>query len=542
MLRRMLAIFALLGLCACGARMAETRNPNAIICAWIAGPEGFDPFATIGSAATMAEDLIYTPLIDIGPNLLPSWRTSLAYRVDVSDGGTRYLLHLRHGVRWSDGTPFTAKDVAFTIQLGTNPGLLHGVSADFALMRSVRAIGRHTVEVRLARPSPPFLVNALGEIRPLPEHLLDRYPPDTQREAAFINTDAPFSQHPVVSGPWRIVRNVPEAYLILAPNPSYWGPKPRIQEVVFRVYPEQDSLFAAVAAGEVDVTDIPPNLWRVRDRLRGNHRFISWPWNVTFILLPNYRDPSISWIRDPRIKRAMTYAIDRSFIVTHIMSGQADVLNGPVPTFSPYYNRALPRYSYDPQKARALLDAAGWRMHGGVRMKDGRALRITLKTGGATDAVASDVAELIQANLKAVGIDCRLENEELQTFFSDVSASRFQLALRGNILSPYPDDYKWYDSSQTRANGGYNFGFYSNPRIDAAIESARTAPSVAASRADLNRYQRLAARDLPAIYLFSNRLGAVVPRYLRGYELDPDAPAALPMGLQFWKLTRPARE
>jgi len=538
-LRRMLATFALLVACSCGARTAETRNTNAVICAWIAGPDGFDPFATIGSAATMAEDLIYTPLIDIGPNLLPSWRTSLAYRVDVSDGGTRYVLHLRHGVRWSDGTPLTAKDVAFTIRLGTNPGLLHGVSADFALMRSVLAIGRHTVEVRLARPSPPFLVNALGEIKPLPERLLGRYPPDTQREAAFVNTDTAFSQHPVVSGPWRIVRNVPDAYLILAPNPSYWGPKPYIQEMVFRVYPEQDSLFAAVAAGEVDVTDIPPNLWRVRDRLPGNHRFISWPWNVTFILLPNYRDPAISWIRDPRIKRAMMYAIDRSFIVTHIMSGQADVLNGPIPTFSPYYDKALPRYSYDPQKARALLDAAGWRMHGDGRMKDGRVLRITLKTGGATDAVANDVAELIQANFKAVGVDCRLENEELQTFFSDVNASRFQLALRGNILSPYPDDYKWYDSAQTRANGGYNFGFYRNARVDAAIESARTAPSLPASRTDLDRYQQLAARDLPALYLFSNRLGAVVPSHLTGYELDPDAPAALPMGLQFWKLTRP---
>ncbi|MHB8146707.1 MAG: ABC transporter substrate-binding protein [Vulcanimicrobiaceae bacterium] len=534
----MLAIFALLGLCACGAREAETRNPNAIICAWIAGPDGFDPFATIGSAATMAEDLVYTPLIDIGPNLLPSWRTSLAYRVDISDGGTRYLMHLRHGVRWSDGMPLTAADVVFTMRLGTNPGLLHGVSADFTLMRSVRAIGRHTVEVRLTRPSPPFLVNALGETKPLPKHLLDRYPPDSQREAEFINTDTAFSQHPVVSGPWRIVRNVPEAYLILAPNPSYWGPKPHIQEMVFRVYPEQDSLYAAVAAGEVDVTDIPPNLWRVRGRLRGNHRFISWPWNVTFSLLPNYRDPSISWIRDRRIKQAMMYAIDRDFIVAHIMSGQADVLNGPVPTFSPYYDPAVQRYPYDPQKARALLAAAGWRMHGDVRTKDGRELRITLKTGGATDAVASDVAELIQADFKAVGIDCRLENEELQTFFSDVNASRFQLALRGNILSPYPDDYKWYDSSQTRANGGYNYSFYSNPQIDAAIESARTAPSLDASRADMNRYQRLAARDLPAIYLFSNRLGAVVPKNLTGYELDPDAPAALPMGLQFWRLTR----
>jgi peptide/nickel transport system substrate-binding protein len=305
--------------------------------------------------------------------------------------------------------------------------------------------------------------------------------------------------------------------------------------IAFRVYPQQDSLYAAVDAGEVDITDIPPNLWRVHGRLRGNHKFITWPWNVEFHLLPNYHDPGIPWIHDARVKQALMYAINRDFIVNGIMSRQADVVDGPIPHFSPYYDRSLHHYAYDPAKAGALLDAAGWHMRGGVRMKNGVAMRVTLKTGGATDAVASNIAELIQANLKAVGIDCVLENEEIQTFFADVHNSRFQLALHGAILLPYPDDYKWYDSSQTRANGGYNLGFYSNPQIDRALEDARTASSAAASRAALDRYQRVANADLPVIYLYSNRLAAVVPANLSGYDLDPTAPAALPMGLEFWQ-------
>ena len=215
------------------------------------------------------------------------------------------------------------------------------------------------------------------------------------------------------------------------------------------------------------------------------------------------------------------------------MSGQGDILNGPIPSFSPYYDRSLRTYAYDPAKARQLLDAAGWHMQGGVRTKDGVPMRVTLKTGGATDAVASNIAELIQAEFKAVGIGCTLDNEEIQTFFVDLHNSRFQLALRGIILPPYPDDYEFYYSKMTRANGGYNIGFYSNPQIDKAIVDARTAPSAALSRAALNRYQQLAAEDLPVIYLYSNRLGAVVPRNLTGYDLDPLAPAALPMGLQF---------
>jgi len=521
----------------CGARNAETRDPNVVVCAWIGGPDGFDPLVTVSSSAVMIDNLIYTPLVDMEttPNMLPHWPTSLAYRVDIGDAGTRYLLRLRRGVRWSDGTALTAKDVVFAVKLGRNRLLPRSFAGDFTLMRSVRAVDADTVEIRLSEPSPPFLENALGETSALPEHVLGRYPPESEQEAKFVIGDTAFSQHPTTSGPWRILRNVLESSLVIGPNPLYWGPKPKLDAIAFRVYPEQDSLYAAVDAGEIDVTGIPPNLWRVHGRLRGDHRFVTWPWNVAFALVPNYRDPAASWIANPALKRAMMYALDRRFITGGIMSGQADILNGPLPTFSPYYNQRLRTYAYDPAKARRLLDAAGWRVRGGVRMKDGRALRITLKTEGATDAVGSDVAELVQANLRAVGIDCVLENEELQTFFSDELASNFQLSLRGVILSPYPDDYKYFHSTQIRANGGFNEGFYGNPQIDRALENARTAASPRIARAALDRYQRLASENLPELYLYSVRLGAVVPKNLSGLSLTPLAPAALPMGLQFWQ-------
>ncbi len=534
-----LAAIAAMIFTGCGARTAETREPNMIVTAWIAGPDSFNPLTAVGSAARMANDLIYTPLVDIGPDLLPRRQTSLAYRIEITDGGKRYLLHLRRRVLWSDGVPLTARDVVFSLLLGDNPNLLNGYSADFKLMTSARALDPSTVEIRLSSPSPPFLENALGETLPLPAHVLDRYPPGSEAEAKFVNADADFAQNPVISGPWRIVRSVRDSYLVLGPNPRYWGPKPKLDAVAFRVYPQQDSLYAAVDAGEVDVTDIAPNLWRIHTRLRGDHTFITWPWNVTFLLLPNYHDRSIPWAHDPRVKQAMMYAIDRDFIKSGIMSGQADILNGPIPSFSPYYDSRVRTYHYNPARARAILDAAGWKLQGNVRVKDGRELRFTLKTGGATDAVASNIAELIQANLRAVGMNCTLENEELQTFFEDLHNSRFQVALRGIILPAYPDDYKSYDSKQTRAAGGYNIGFYSNPQIDRAIEAARSAPSPAVARRELDRYQELAALDLPVIYLYSVRLGAVVPSNLAGFDLDPLAPAALPMGLQFWHRVNP---
>ncbi|MBC5801611.1 MAG: peptide ABC transporter substrate-binding protein [Candidatus Eremiobacteraeota bacterium] len=535
MMRAVLAWIVICVLAGCGARQAETRDPNVVVCAWIAGPDGFDPLVTASSSAVMIDNLIYTPLVDMdtAPNMLPHWPTSLAYRVNVSELGTRYVLRLRRGVRWSDGAALTAKDVVFAVKLGRNRLMPRSFAGDFTLMRSVRALDAHTVEIRLAKPSPPFLENALGETFALPEHVLGRYPPETEREAKFVIGDTAFSQHPTISGPWRILRNLPESSLVIGPNPLYWGPKPKLDEIAFRVYPEQDSIYAAVDAGEVDVSDIPPNLWRIHGRLRGDHRFVTWPWNVAFALVPNYRQTA--WIGDPVVKRGMMYALDRRFITGGIMSGQADILNGPLPTFSPYYNKHVKTYAYDPAESRRLLDADGWRLRGGVRMKNGNALRITLKTEGATDAVGSDVAELVQANLRAVGIDCVLENEELQTFFSDELASNFQLALRGVILLPYPDDYKYVHSTQTRANGGFNEGFYRNRQIDRALETARTAPSPRIARPAQNRYQMLASEDLPELYLYSVRLGAVVPKNLTGLSLTPLAPAALPMGQQFWR-------
>ena len=531
-----MVVMSLALLPACGARNAETHDKDMIVAGWIAGPAGFNPLTAIGSAAHMANDQLYSVLVDVGPDLRPRWTTSFASKVDVTGGGRRYVLHLRPNGKWTDGQPVTSRDVVFSLLLGNNPGLVNGNSSDFNLMTSVRAIDRNTVELRLSKPSPPFLENALGETYTLPAHLLAKFPPLSPQEAAFVNADAQFAQHPVTDGPYRLLRNVPQAYTIIERNPTYWGPPAKTARFAFRVYPQQDSLYAAVDAGEVDVTDIPPNLWRVHERLRGDHKFINWPWNVTFLLLPNYRDPQIPWVHDPRVKQALMYAIDRRFITQGIMSGQADVLNGPVPSFSPHYDSKVQTYPYDPARARALLDAAGWRMQGGVRMKNGVRMRVTLKTGGATDAVASNIAELIQANLRSAGIDCVLENEEIQTFFEDLHASRFQLALRGIILLPYPDDFKFYHSTQTRANGGYNYGYFSNARIDSAIVDARTAPSLAASQAALDRYQELASRELPVLYLYSNRLGAVVPTRLTGYDLNPLAPAALPLGLQFWQM------
>ena len=532
-----LCVAALCILPSCSARLAETRNPNSIVAGWIADPDGFNPLTAINtSAGAMIDDLIYTRLVDIGPNLLPRFSTSLAERVRIDGGGRRYVLSLRRNARWADGTAVTADDVVFTIKAQNNTSVIESLASDFTLMRSVRALDRWTVEIDLSRPSPPFLPNALGETYPLPAHVLRKFREESTAEAQFLNTDSAFSQHPIGDGAFRITRHVRDSYIVLEPNPLYWGPKPRLSQLAFRVYPQQDSLYAAVDAGEVDVTDIPPNLWRIHTRLRGNHRAVTWPWNVTFLLLPNYHDRSAPFLHERAVRQAMLYAINRDFIIQGIMSGQADLLNGPIPTFSPYYDRNLPKYPYDPARAQTLLEAAGWHLHGKMREKNGVALHVVLKTGGATDAVASNIAELIQANFRAVGIDCELENEELATFFSDLHNSRFALALRGIILSAYPDDYKTYDSKQTRPNGGYNLGFYSNPAIDRELEAARSASSPSAARAALRRYQDLAATDLPVLYLYSNRLGAIVPANLRGYELNPIAPAALPMGVQRWRL------
>lgn len=539
MVRRALAaalcVATLAAFSGCGARRAETRDPDLVVAAWIAGPPGLNPLTVVSSAATMIEDIIFSPLIDLDSNMLPRWSTSLAKSVDISNGGKRYIIHLRPA-RWSDGAPLDAKDVVFSILVRTNTLVNNPSAPDFSLMTSVRALDDRTVEVRLSKPSPAFLPDALaGDVLVLPAHVLEKFPPRSQDEATFLAKDSDFAQNPVVSGPYRVLRNVPGAYLTLERNPSYWGKPAFIPRIAFRVYPQQDSLYAAVDAGEVDVTNIPPQLWRVHDRLRGPYKFLTWPWNIRFALLLNFADPHVPFFKDRTVRQAIMKGIDRKFIIDGIMDGQANLLNGPIPTFSTYYDKKTPIYTYDPAKARAMLDADGWKLVGGVRRKNGQTLKFTLKTGGATDAVASDIAELIQANMRAIGIECEIDNEELQTYFNDLHATKFQVALRGRILAAFPDDYLNYDSTQTRGNGGNNLGSYDNPQADRLMVSARTAPTMAVARKALDGWQILGAEDLPEIWLYSNRLAAVVPSNMTGFGLSPMAPAALPMDVQFWR-------
>ncbi|HEY8298659.1 MAG TPA: ABC transporter substrate-binding protein, partial [Candidatus Baltobacteraceae bacterium] len=330
MIRRLIAACCALAILAgCGARSAETRNPNIVICAWISAPESFNPFTTVSSAARMIQDLIYTTVIDLGANMLPNWSTSFASKIAITDGGRRYVLHLRKTGRWADGVPIAADDVVFSLKLAANTHVLAGYSGDFTLMDagSVRKLDRYTVEFRLTKPSPPFLENALSEAYVLPKHVFGRYPADSVQEAAFINSNQQLAHHPLPSGPFRLKRVVPDSYLVIEPNPGYWGPKPFLSEIAFRVYPQQDSLYAAVDAGEVDVTDIPPNLWRVHTRLRGDHRAVTWPWNVAFVLLPNFHAATAPFLRERAVRQAMLYAINRPFIIKGIMSGEADQLN-----------------------------------------------------------------------------------------------------------------------------------------------------------------------------------------------------------------------
>jgi peptide/nickel transport system substrate-binding protein len=419
-----------------------------------------------------------------------------------------WVFHLRDGVRFHDGRPLEAEDVAYTIRSLIDGSLVTAKGGSFAAVDRVETRDRLTVVVRMKRPDAGLLFN-------MSDGLFGVVPRGSGKD---------FGLHPVGSGPFKFVSSVQDKEVIVERNHDYWAdglparltstqgddihptlsqearkdgaPRQKIERIRFTVVPDTITSALELKKGSADLASNVVTLDMVHTlELEPNLRVESGGGSPVVYVTFNVTDPLL---KDKRVRQAVACAIGRQAIVNAIWRGQARLANSllPVGHWAAASDDELAKYSQDAARAQRLLEEAGF-----PAGKDGVRMRLTMKTS--TDETTRLMAAVLQQQLRAAGIALEIRSAEFGTFYADVTKGAFQIyALRWIGSNEDPDIFRYaYGSDRMPPKGG-NRGRYSNPRMDALLAEASASSDRAVRKKDYVEVQQILAEDLPGIPLW----------------------------------------
>jgi len=470
-----LPILAALALIASLLSCSAKADPNTLVMEIESTPTNLDPRIGLDAYSERIDSLIFDDLLSRGDNL--DVAPGLAERWEIPDALT-YVFHLHHGVKFHDGRPLTARDVKWTID-----SLLQGTvrsikTAAFRFVDHIDTPDDYTVIFHLKEPDTPLLWS-------LSDGAVGIVPWGSGDEVA---------RHPIGSGPFRFVSAETDKEVIIERNDDYWGEKPHLARVRFTVVPDATTEALELRKGSADViinASFPADTVLTLER-EPTLAVEQAPGTEMQYMGFNLRDPIL---KDVRVRQAIAYALDRRPIIKYLWRGQAQPARSILPPQSWAYNGDVATYDHDPDKARALLDAAGYPTVNGVRF------HLTMKTS-TTESTRLMVA-VMQQQLREVGIVLDIRRFESATFFADVTHGLFQLySLRWIGGNEDPDIFELaFHSARTPPNGA-NRGYYSNPKVDVLIDRARREVDPKVRKPIYAELQRILAEELPYVDLW----------------------------------------
>lgn len=438
--------------------------------------------------------------LQVEPALARSWK--------ISDDGRVYTLQLRQGVQFHDGTPFNAEAVKFNFErMLDNDHPYHDTGPFpfaffFSYIDKIETPNNYEVVFHLKQSYAPFLSNLA-----YPTGLIIS-------PAAVKKYGKEVGRHPNGTGPFRFEEWQSNTKVVVSANPDYWGGKPKLKAVVFRPLTDANTRLAEILSGGLDVmVNVPPDSIKIFHK---DPRFTVLQQvgpHVWFLIL-NTRE---GIFKDKRVRQAVNYAVNKKTLAEDILQGTATVANGPTPpAFAWAHNNKLEPYPYDPAKARALLKAAG--------VKDAKLVFYVTEGGsGMLDPLAMGTA--IQADLAKVGLQARIETYEWNTFLSKVNAGlegkadMAEMAWMTNDPDTLP--YLALRSEATPATGGFNSGYYSNPKVDVLLEKARRTTDQAQRARLYKKMQTIVHDDAPWLFVANWKQNAVANVRVKGLKLQP---------------------
>lgn len=483
-MKRALCVLAICGSCLltnCRGRVEDSSTVTMII---ESSPNNLDLRQGTDAQSERVGGLIFDALVrkdehyELQPWLATSW--------EQPDALT-WVFHLRDGVRFHDGRPLEAKDVAYTIESLIDGSLVTAKGGSFAAVDSAEARDRLTVVVHMKRPDAGLLFN-------VSDGLFGVVPRGAGKD---------FGLHPVGSGPFKFVSAVQDKEVIVERNHDYWAAAPtpedrakRIERVRFEVVPDAITSALELKKGSADLASNVVTLDMVQTlESAPNLKVESGAGSPVVYITFNVTDPLL---KDKRVRQAVACAIDRQAIVDAIWRGQARLANTLLPTghWAAATDAELARYPHDVARAQQLLEEAGF-----PAAKDGVRLHLTIKTS--TDETTRLMAAVLQQQLRAAGIALEIRSAEFGTFYADVTKGAFQIyALRWIGSNEDPDIFRYAYASGSFPPKGGNRGRYSNAKVDALLAAAEASSDQDARKADYVAVQKILADELPGIPLW----------------------------------------
>jgi peptide/nickel transport system substrate-binding protein len=522
-------LFLLLAL---GTLATPARAKDELVLGMTQTPDTWNPMISAMLAKSLIGNMTARPitaydassrLVCLACTTLPTIENGRARVIDLPDGkkGMEIDVELRD-LRWGDGAPVTAQDVAFTIEVGKHP--LSGVASSEGYKRIIKFDPKDDRHFTMTIDRVTFDYNAI-DLSILPAHIekpiFDANPAEYRNKTAY---DTQPTNPGLAFGPYRLVEVVPGSRVALEQNPTWTGEKPHFKRIVVKIIENTAALEANLMSGNVDYVlgELGLSLDQAlafEKRHKDKYNFIYKP-----ALIYEHIDTMLDnkLLADVRVRRAILTAIDRGAISDKLFEGKQPVADGPISPLDPMYSPVGRRYPYDPAAARKLLDEAGFaEIKNGVRQNaQGERLSIEMTTT-AGNRVRELVAQVIQSQLRQVGIELRLKAEPSRIFSDSLTHRQFGgLAMFAWVEQPQgvPRSILHSDEIPSAQNGwsGQNYPGYRNPAMDKALDAAERELDEGERRALFADIQRLYVDDLPVLPLFFRVDPFVIPKPLKG--------------------------
>jgi len=481
----------------------------------------WDPIDVTDTASDTVVSKLYSGLVQYVPGTTDPM-PDLAVAWEANDAGDVYTFYLREGIKFHNGEDFTAEDIVFSWDRLKNPVYASArITFLTDYVESYRAIGDYVFEVTLKDPFAPFLTlmtYTCFKVLPMDYISSSEEVGETAEEGVTKN----WLYFPVGTGPWKLLEYVSGDHLYLEANLDYWGGRPYLDQFRYKFVEEDDTIVQAWKAGQIDGCGVPADYWE-----DFNENYAETLMTVSELATYWMYLNCEAWPFDSKdLRQAFTCGIERASVIDTIFKGRYMPAHGPLPPGMFGFSQELyDSYdlTYDPQKAKDILDAAGIvdTNGDGVREYEGKELKVELSSY--VSDTWKEASKVWIANAAEIGIEMTYQQYDFGTLLQSADEGNYTIMTLGWIAD-YPDPENFLMLFETDKIPDPNSSRYSDPDIDAWVQELRTNPNTEERLALCYKIEQKLQEDCPYVWFFHSRATRAIHTWAHGYTAGAMGP------------------